>query len=259
MLACRQLFLMIAIMPLCMMAQEEEPAEFTSDLFGGITGVDIMPKGRLQWETFAFYEHSTMFGYKSETWSPNVSVLRYGISNSTELSVQGAWLHTTDEGENYTGFADLAVGFKTRLFEGWKAVPAISLRGLLYFPGGENHSFLPDNLGYQLDLIFYNQLTSWCALGYMGSIIWDDLPQPTKVFGAYLDFFLTDRLVFSVEENNSYYGLDDNEKLQPWLSFTLSYQLFPRVELGLSSDVSLRHPREYHNVMFGVAWQLTRK
>lgn len=255
----RQLFLMIALMPLCLMAQEAETAEFTSDLFGGITGVDILPKGRLQWETFAFYEHTTMFGYKSETWSPNVSVLRYGISNSTELSVQGAWLHTTDEGENYTGFADLAVGFKTRLFEGWKAVPAISLRGLLYIPGGENHAFLPDNLGYQLDLIFYNQLTSWCGLGYMGTIIWDDMPKPTIFFGGYLDFFLTDRLVLSVEESNYYYEPDEDEKLQPWASLTLSYQLFPRVELGLASDISLRHPKEFYNIMLGVAWQLTRK
>lgn len=253
------MFAMIALMPLSLMAQEAETADFTSDLFGGITGVDILPKGRLQWETFAFYEHSTMYDYDSKTWSPNTSVLRYGISNSTELSLQGAWFHTTDEDEKYSGFGDLAVGVKTRLFEGWKAVPAISLRGLLYFPGGENDYFLPDNFSYQLDLIFYNPLTSWCALGYMGTMIWDDLPKPTVVFGGYLDFFLTDRLTFSVEERNCRYGFEEENYLDTWAGLTLSYQILPRVELGLTSDISLRYPKDFFNLSLGVAWQLTKK
>lgn len=88
----RQLFLMIALMPACLLAQETETEEFTSDLFGGITGTDILPKGRLQWETYAFYEHTTMFGIEADTWSPNVSVLRYGIRKDTELMLQGARL-----------------------------------------------------------------------------------------------------------------------------------------------------------------------
>lgn len=253
----RQLFLMIALVPVCLMAQETETAEFTSDLFGGITGTDILPKGRLQWETYAMYEHTTMFGVEADTWSPNVSVLRYGIRKDTELMVQGAWLHTTDEGTNYTGFSDLAVGFKTKLFDGWKAVPSIALRGLLYIPGGENHSLLPDNFGFRLDLIFRNQLTSWCDLGYMGSIIWDDAPHPTAFGGAYLDFKLSDKLTLSLEEDNYYYGPDKDEKFQTWASCTVSYQLHPRVELGIASDFCLRHIRDHFDVMLGVAWQLT--
>lgn len=255
-----RLFLLVtALLPQCLLAQEEVAADFTSDLFGGITGVDIMPKGRLQWETFALYEHSTMFDVTSDVWCPNTSVLRYGINSTTELSMQAAWLHLTEDGEHFSGISDMAVGFKTRLFDGWKAVPAISLRGLLYIPGGENYSFMPDNFGFQLDLTFFNYLTSWCSLGYQGTIIWDDTPRPTIVWGAYLDFALSDRLIFSVEERNCYYGADEDEKLQPWVGLTLSYQVHPRVELGLSSDITLRHPSEFYNVALGVAWQLTAK
>lgn len=151
----------------------------------------------------------------------------------------------------------MAVGFKTKLFDGWKAVPSIAMRGLLYFPGGENFSYLPDNFGFQLDLIFRNQLTSWCDLGYMGAIIWDDTPRPTTFWGAYLDFKLSDKLVLTLEEDNYYYGPDEDEKLQPWASWTISYQVHPRVELGIASDISLRHIKNYFNVMIGVAWQLT--
>ena len=57
----RQLLITIALLPVCVMAQEEEPAPFTSDLFGGPTSTDALPKGRLQWETYAFYERNALF------------------------------------------------------------------------------------------------------------------------------------------------------------------------------------------------------
>lgn len=256
----RLLLLCLLFLPLHAIAQEEETAEFTSDLFGGqILAPDVMPKGRLQWEPFVFYQHDTMFGDDSYTWSPFSFVMRYGISSTTELRLQAAWLHTTDEGENYHGIGDLAVGFKTKLFDGWKAVPAISLMGNVYIPGGENYSFLPDNFGGELDLLFSNNLTSWCTLGYAGGLIWDDTPRPTIVWGAYFDFILSNRITLSVEENNYYYGADEIEKVQPWACLSFFYKVNPRMELGVSTDVSLRHSNSFVDVMVGVAWQLTKK
>ena len=114
-------------------------------------------------------------------------------------------------------------------------------------------------MGYRLDLIFKNSLASWCTLGYMGSVIWDDTPHPTIFWGACLDFSLSDKLTHSVEEDNYFYDTDEEEKLQPWVSLTFSYQIHPRVEIGLCTDISLKHLRDYFDVMVGVAWQLTKK
>lgn len=256
------LLLFLLFLPLSVMAQEteEETAEFTSDLFGGpMLAPDVMPKGRLQWEPYAFYQHDKMFDEDYHTWSPFSFVLRYGISSTTELRFQAAWLHMTGEGENYHGIGDLAFGFKTKLFEGWKAVPAISLLGNVYIPGGENYSFLPDNFGGQLGLLFANELTSWCSLNYSGGLIWDDTPRPTVTWGAFFDIALNDRLTLSLEESNYYYGADEDEQVQPWACVTLSYQLKPRIELGICTDISLRHHNRFFDVMVGVAWQLTKK
>lgn len=255
----RQLLMMIALIPACAMAQEEETADFTSDLFGGVTGVDILPKGRFQWETFASYAHSTLDDVTANSWSLNTSVLRYGISSTTELCLQGAYDYARIDGENYNGFANLGVGFKTRLFEGWKAIPAVAIRGWLYFPGGKNSDFLPERFGYQLDLMFYNQLASWCDLSYMGSMVWGDSEHRTTFWGASLGFGLSDRLTFSVEEDNYYYGDDVEDRWQPYLSLTLSYQVHPRVELGLTSDIFLKNPKRSYDFALGVAWQLTKK
>ena len=67
----RQLFLIIALLPVCVMAQEEEPEPFTTDLFGGISAPDVMPKGRVQWETYVGYTHSTMYDVKTDFWNIN--------------------------------------------------------------------------------------------------------------------------------------------------------------------------------------------
>lgn len=261
----KYLLLVFTMIPLHGWAQDAEgdTAEFTSDLFGNpLYGTDIMPKGRLQLETMAFYQHQKAGDEHYYSWSPMSMVLRYGINRTTELRLQGAWLHTTDEGTNYHGIADLAVGFKTNFFGGWKAVPTISLLANLYIPGGENYSFLPDHFGCELALLFSNSLTSWCSLSYMGGVIWDDAPRPTALWAAGLDFSLSEKLSLSIEEDNFYYGENEDDigdRFQPWANLTLSYQVHPRVQLGASTDISLRRPGHFFDIMIGVAWQLTKR
>lgn len=260
-MSMRVLFLFLLFMPLGMMAQEAEESDFTSDLFGGSMQMpDVLPKGRLQWEPYAFYQRETYEGSKYYTWSPLAFLLRYGINSTTELRFQSTIMHTTDDEEgNNRGIADLAIGFKTNLFEGWKAVPTISLMGNVYIPGGERFRYLPSQFGGELDLLFANDLASWCRLGYMGGIIWDDSPRPTVLWGAYLDFALASRFTLSVEESNYYYGVDEDEHLQSWACVGLYYQLARRMEIGVSTDISLNHRNRFFDIMVGVAWQLTKK
>lgn len=255
----RQLFLMIALMPVCVMAQEEETEDFTTDLFGGISSPDVLPKGRLQWETFAGYDHSTMYDVKDDLWTINSSTLRYGIRKDMELFLMGALVHSNIEGDKETNFANLAVGFKTKLFDGWKAVPAIGLRGILYFPGGEEHRFLPEKFAYEVDLLFDNPITSWFDIGYMASLIWDDYESPTFYGGVDLNFTLSDKFSMTLEQANYYFSKEMEERFQPWAEITLCYQVHPRVQLGIVTDFNLRHFKDYQSVALGVAWQLTKK
>ena len=68
-----------------------------------------------------------------------------------------------------------------------------------------------------------------------------------------------DKITLTVEESNFYYDFEPEEKFQPWGSLTLAYRLHQRVELGLATDINLRHPADYRNVALGVTWQLTKK
>ena len=133
-----------ALLPLSALAQSERlrvgatagmEAGFTADRPGATTGVDVLPKGRVQWETGIGYERSKMDGPAATTWTLNNSLLRWGISESAELRLQADYLYSSCEGAHTNGLSNVAIGTKVKIFEGWKAVPAVSLLGNVLVPG----------------------------------------------------------------------------------------------------------------------------
>jgi hypothetical protein len=54
------------------------------------------------------------------------------------------------------------------------------------------------------------------------------------------------------------YNYNTSDVTDCWSEIALSYQLTPRLQLDLGTDISLSHFLDYHNVMAGVAWQLTK-
>lgn len=245
--------LLVTLLPLSALAQSEE-AGFTADRPGATTGVDVLPKGRVQWETGIGYERSKKDGPAATTWTLNTSLLRWGISESAELRLQADYLYSSCEGAHTNGLSNVAIGTKVKLFEGWKAVPVVSLLGNVLVPGGSNAEFLPKEWGGQMGLLFQNELTSWLSLGYETDLIWSDAAKPTFFWGACLGFQLNDRLSLMAEEYNYHYdGFHEN-----WVELGAAYMLTPRLQLDLATDISLNYPKRYFNLSIGVAWQITR-
>ena len=85
--------LLVTLLPLLALAQSEE-AGFTADRPGATTGVDVLPKGRVQWETGFGYERTKVVeDVAVTTWTVNSSLLRWGISESAELRLQADYLY----------------------------------------------------------------------------------------------------------------------------------------------------------------------
>ncbi|MCR5131375.1 MAG: transporter [Prevotella sp.] len=248
----RLLSLLIALLPLCAFAQEE--VGFTADRPGATTGVDVLPKGRFQWETGVAWERSKLDGPAETTWTINNSLLRLGLSEHAELRLQADYLCSSVEGCHYNGFSDVAIGTKVKLFEGWKAVPEVALLANVLIPGSDDSHYLPQEWGCQLGLAFQNQLTPRLALSYEGDLIWSDDSKPSAFYGLCLSFDLTDRLFLCLEEYNNH----NSDGTECWSELSLGYMLTPRLQLDLGSDISLSHPNRYHNLMFGLSWQITK-
>lgn len=245
--------LLVTLLPLSALAQSEE-ADFIADRPGATTGIEVMPMGRLQWETGIGYERLKIDGIVATTWTLNTSLLRWGISESAELRLQADYLYSSCEGAHINGLSNVAIGTKVKLFEGWKAVPAVSLLGNVLVPGGSNAEFLPEEWGGQMGLIFQNELTSRCTLGYEANLIWSDAAKPIFFWGACLGFQLNDRLWLMAEEYNYQYS-DTHEN---WIELGAAYQLTSRLQLDLATDISLNYPKRFFNLMAGVAWQISK-
>ena len=250
------LTIMVALLPLLALAQSEEGAGFTADRPGATTGVDVLPKGRVQWETGFGYERTKVVeDVAVTTWTINSSLLRWGISESAELRLQADYLYTDVEGTHVKGLSNVAFGTKVKLFEGWKAVPAVSLLGNVLVPSSSDDDFLPEEWSGQMGLLLQNELTSWCSLGYEADLTWYGGTKPIFFWGACLGFQLNDRLSLMAEEYNSHYeGLHEN-----WVELGAAYMLTPRLQLDLATDIYLNYPKRYFNLMVGIAWQITKK
>jgi len=245
----RILTLLIVFLPVFVMAQESEG--FTADRPGATTGVDVLPKGRVQWETGVGWERNKI-DFPETTWTVNTSLLRWGISSNAELRLQADWLYSSADGEHSSGLSNLAIGTKVHLFEGWKAVPAVSLLANVMIPGGSDADFLPKEWGGQMGILFENQLTPWLSLGYEADLIWSDDSRPTLFYGACLCFDFSDRLFLALEE----YNYNTSEGTNSWSEVSLGYMLSSRVQIDIGADISLNHPGSFKNLMLGVAWQI---
>ncbi len=156
-ISCR-IAIFLFFLPLSVLAQSEGTG-FTADRPGATTGPDVIPKGRQQWETGVGYQHIRMEGLETYSWTLNTTLLRFGISDYAELRLQGDWNKTGGDIYKYNGPANVAIGTKVRLFDGWKFVPEVSLLGNVYVPS-KHYDLMPDNWSGELDLLCQNQLTS---------------------------------------------------------------------------------------------------
>lgn len=235
-------------------AVAQDEVGFTADRPGALTGPDVLPRGRVQWETGVGGEFSKVETPSTTSWTINSSMLRWGFSDFAELRVQGDYIYSEADGKTKHGFGDLIIGTKAKLFEGSKFLPAISLLANVLVAGEHRDENQPRHTGAHMGLLFSHELSSRCSLGYEADLIWSGKLHPTAFFGVGLSFSLGDRITLSVEEFN----YSRPEGIECWSELSMAYQLSRRVQLDLGTDFFLNAPAQYHNLMLGVTWQLNQ-
>lgn len=239
-----------------LMVHAQEDISFSADRPGNSTGVDIMPQWKIQWETGVAYEWAERGNEQGITL--NNSLFRLGLTNNCELRFQidNALAHTAGGDWNY-GVANVALGTKVKLFDGWKGVPKVSLMGNILMPGGKKHSFLPQHAGGQLHLLFQNDVCSWFNVGYDIGSDWNgDKANPDCFLAACFNFQPADKLSCFLESYNCF-SSDRQWYDKKFLCATeigAAYMVAPRVQIDLAADMHFNQPRNYFSVAFGVAW-----
>ena len=240
---------LLAMFNVAVFAQETN--SFTADRPGSTTGPDVLPKGRFQWETGFGYEYSKNDGERKDNFTINTSLFRFGVTDNVEVRFGIDGMYTKEQDRKYGGVANVSIGTKIALFEGRKAIPAISLLGNVYIPGCKDSNYLPQNVGGSMNLLFKNEICSWFSLGYQVGLSWKDNAKPTTFAGVSFGFAPTDKLGLFIEQYNNFH-----DEISCMSEIGASYMVHPRVQIDLATDIDLRHFGNFHNVMVGVAWQI---
>lgn len=248
--------MLMVLLPICAFAQHGKGVHWTNTAWmSGInfmTGAEVLPKGRVQLETSMGCERLKIEEPATSVWSLNASLLRWGIFDRAELRLQGECIYTYSDGSGACDLTNVAVGAKVNLFEGWKAVPAVSLLCNVLVPGGSKAENLPRHWGGQMGVLFQNELATWCTLNYEADLIWSDSEIPAFFLGASLGFQVTDRLSLAAGEFN----LHTPDGHEPWLELGAACQLAPRLQADLVADIDLCYPQRHYNLALGVVWQI---
>lgn len=244
---------MVLLTSFCCHAQEDD-LEFSADRPGATTSPDITPKYKLMWEVGMQYEYDRTDNVCIKTFNYYNSMFRFGVSDYAELRFGFAASQTYPESEHsYGGISSLTFGTKVKLYDGWRAIPKVSLLGELLLPGGSNHNYLPQHIGGNLHLVFSNDITSWFSLGYDAGLIWSGVTDEnaTTFLGVCCSFKTTQRLGLFIEEYNNL-----NEENLYMTEFGGTFMITPRVQIDAYADMNLQHMDKYINVGIGVVWKI---
>ena len=244
--------LLTALVLICSLcnAQDELPT-ISADRPGALTGTDVMPRFKLQWETGVGYESTTDGPH---TLTLNNTLLRFGLFENAEIRV-GTDLLMFNEGqamEPTFGVAPLSVGMKARFYEGTGLLPSVALLAELKSPHVGTKELLPQHLMPSLHFLFEHSVNDWFCIGYNVGAEWDgETATPTTFLGLGLYFDITDQIGTFVETYNRLHPDDGNQYLT---EFGLTWLVSRRVQLDLAADLDFQNLGKHHIVSGGVSW-----
>ena len=87
------------------------------------TGPEVMDKGKWMLETGVGSEFLKETDFETDIWSLNTSVIRYGLTHTTEVFAQTGFVLSDVGGEVTSGFAPVVIGAMMRVCEEQGIVP----------------------------------------------------------------------------------------------------------------------------------------
>ena len=231
-------------------AQVELPV-ISADRPGALTGTDIMPRFKLQWETGMGIE---MTDNATGTLTLNSSLLRFGLFERAEVRL-GTDLLLSNIGESTKpgfDFAPIDVGLKANLIEGSGIIPSVAFLAEMSTPHCGMKEPIPDHPAPSFHLLFENTLSDRLCLGYNIGTEWDGgTATPTTFLGLGVYYDISDSVGSFVEAYNYLHPEEDNQYLT---EFGFTWLLSRRVQLDIAADLDLQAPGKYYVISFGLAW-----
>ena len=214
----------------------------------------ITPKSNLQLESGFFYE-------KTDTELRNIShptlLIKYGVNKNLELRVGTDFNSETVYDERYSGISPVTLGFKAKLLEERKFMPAIAFLGQLTLNRLASKNFKTPYTAPSFRLLFNHTLSDKVNLGYNLGAEWNGVtPDVTGVYTVSTSYSFDEKLGMFAE----FYGyLNKFEKADHRFDAGFTYLISNNFQVDTSAGVGISEISPDYFVSAGVSYRFSTK
>ncbi|WP_179344727.1 transporter [Winogradskyella ursingii] len=186
---------------LCSFSQENEISDpLVTDRPDATEASSTVGKNVLQFETGGLYESFEANNIKSENYTYNTMLIRYGILDNLELRlgwdfVEGVTKVNGNKLDNVTsGLSPLLLGVKIDIAEENGAMPEIAVIGHVFPIFSASEDYRPETTGVDFRFSFAHTLSENSSIGYNIGAEWgNDSPETAAIYTLAYGYSFTDR------------------------------------------------------------------
>ncbi|WP_299883932.1 transporter [uncultured Lacinutrix sp.] len=235
-------------------AQEEETqSALVTDRPDATEASSTVGKGVLQIETGGIYDSFEENKVKTENYTYNTTLVRYGILDNMELRV--GWDFT--EGQTKlngntlddvtSGFSPLLLGVKIDIAEEKGAMPEIALIGHVFPIFTASSDYRPESTGIDFRFSLSHTLSEKSSIGYnLGGQWGDDSAEAAAVYTVAYGYSITDAFGFYAE---LYGDLPEDNKANHYWDAGLTYLVTNDLQLDIYAGTSITKGQD---LLFGL-------
>ena len=208
----------------------------------------LVPKNFIQIEAGFLYEKNN-----SELVQNPLILWKYGLTNFLELRVQTDYEIIKNPEEKLSGYSPLIIGFKGKITEENKILPAISALSHFSYGKWASKAYQSNQWSYDFRLLFNHTLSEKFTLGYNVGGEWDfDGEELKKLYTLSLSYAVDDKFACFFETYGFYNSMDraDNR-----LDFGFTYLVSKNFQLDASSGLGLSATSPDYFISAGISYR----
>lgn len=228
---------------LSLYAQEENTlGALITDRPDATESPSVVPKNYIQVETGAFYDSFEENNFKTENFTYNTMLIRYGVLDNLEFRL--GWDYTNTKTKfndteilSTDSFSPLLLGFKVSIAEESGILPEIGFLGHLNLPFSVKKDLRPENTGVDFRFSFAHTLNEKSSLSYNLGAAWEnDSPEAAYLYTIAYGYSLSDTWGAYVE---LYGDFPENNKANHLWDAGITYLLSNNVQLDTTVGSSI--------------------
>lgn len=226
------------------LAQEKESiGALETDRPDATEASSTVPQGYLQVETGGFYQTFEKNQIKTENFTYNTTLVRYGLSDNFELrlgwNLQEDVTHINGQKLDnvLSGLSPLLLGMKVYITEekGW--IPEISLIGHVFLPFTASTDYRPETTGVDFRFSLAHTLSEKSSLGYNLGMAWgNDSPEASYIYTIAYGYSISEKFGAYVE---LYGDLPEDSQANHLWDAGLTYLVSNDLQLDMSFGTSI--------------------